>query len=158
MQRYERILVCTDFSDPSLEVAHRGAELAGQYKAALTLLHVIEHFPEDLPARDVPPENVDPATYYRDRASRQLADIAIKLSHEDRVQEIVVSTGSAKSEIVRFAEKARIDLIVIGSHGHGFIGTLGSTTMGVVHDALCDTMVIRTGTLTRLKWSAKKAI
>ncbi len=139
-------------------MAHRGAELAGQYKAALILLHVIEHFPEDLPAGGIPPENVDPATYYRDRATRQMADIAIKLSHENRAQEIVVSTGSAKSEIVRFAEQARIDLIVLGSHGHGFVGTLGSTTMGVVHDALCDTIVIRTGTLTRLKRIAKQAV
>ena len=44
MKDYQRILVGTDFSDPSISAARRGAELARHYGATLILLHVVEHF------------------------------------------------------------------------------------------------------------------
>ena len=48
MRDYRRILVGTDFSNASMEAALRGADLAQRYGAALILMHVIEHFPEDM--------------------------------------------------------------------------------------------------------------
>jgi nucleotide-binding universal stress UspA family protein len=143
MKDYQRILVGTDFSDPSMRAARRGAELARHYGATLILLHVVEHFPEDMPNDRIAPENLDPATFYCDRARQNLAKLAEKLTHKDVTQEVIMSSGSAKYEILRFAQSERIDLIVVGSHGEGMLQVFGSTAMGVMIDAPCDAMVIR---------------
>jgi universal stress protein A len=143
MRDYQRILVATDFAEASLAAARRGAELARHYGASLTLLHVIEHFPEDIPNNPIAPENRDPAKFYLERAHQSLAEVAETIGHGNAAQKVVVSTGSARYEILRFAEKERIDLIVVGTHGGGVLRVLGSTAMGVVYDAPCDAMVTR---------------
>jgi nucleotide-binding universal stress UspA family protein len=143
MKDYQRILVATDFADASRVAARRGAELAHHYGASLILLHVIEHFPEDIPVNPVVPEDVDPARFYLERARQNLAELAETIGHKKAAQRVVVSTGSARYEILRFAEAERIDLIVVGSRGSGPLEALGSTAMGVIYDARCDAMVIR---------------
>jgi nucleotide-binding universal stress UspA family protein len=141
MKDYRRILVGTDFSDDSMTAARRGAELAKRYGADLILFHVVEHFPVDMPNDPIAPENIDPATYYRERALANLADMARKIALKDVQCEVVMSSGSAKSEIVRYAGAAHIDLIVVGARGGGTLQMFGSTAMGVVLDAPCDTLV-----------------
>lgn len=143
MRDYQRILVGTDFSEASMTAARRGADLAQRYGANLILLHVIEHFPEDMPNDPIVPENLDPATYYSERARENLAELAEKLGHENAAQEVITSTGSARYEIRCLAEKERVDLIVVGSQGGGLLHAFGSTTMGVIYDPPCDVMVVR---------------
>lgn len=143
MKDYRRIVVGTDFSVASMVAARRGADLARHYESTLVLLHIIEHFPADMPDDLVAPENLDPATFYRERACKKLAELAEKIAHMDTVQKVLMSSSSAKHEILRFAETERIDLIVVGAHGEGALRLFGSTAMGVIYDAPCDTIVIR---------------
>jgi len=143
MRDYQRILVGTDFSKASMAAARRGADLAHRYGARLILVHVIEHFPEDMPNDPIVPENLDPATFYRERARQNLVDLAEQIDHMIAVQEVITSTGSARYEIRLFAEKERIDLIILGSQGGGLLHAFGSTTMGVTYDIPCDVMVVR---------------
>ena len=143
MRDYRRILVGTDFSKASTEAALRGADLAQRYGATLILVHVIEHFPEDMPNDPIVPENLDPAAFYRDRATQKLADIAEKIGHKDAVQEVITSTGSARYEIQVLAKERDVDLIILGSQGSGLLHAFGSTTMGVTYDVPCDVMVVR---------------
>lgn len=143
MRDYRRILVGTDFSEASKEAALRGADLANRYGATLILMHVIEHFPEDMPNDPIVPENRDPAAFYRDRAIQKLADIAEMIGHQDAVQEVVTSTGSARYEIQVLAKERQVDLIILGSQGSGLLHAFGSTTMGVTYDMSCDVMVVR---------------
>lgn len=53
--------------------------------------------------------------------------------------------GSPSSEIVRYAEKESVDLIVMGTRGRGKLkkALLGSTASGVVVNAPCTVMVVR---------------
>ena len=143
MQDYQQILVGTDFSNASMAAASRGADLARRYGARLILVHVIEHFPEDMPNDPIVPENLDPATFYHERAQQKLADLAEKIGNKNVVQEVITSTASARHEIRLFAEKQGIDLIILGSHGSGLLHAFGSTTMGVTYDVPCDVMVVR---------------
>ena len=143
MKDYQRILVGTDFSEASMAAVLRGADLAQRYGADLILLHVIEHFPEDMPNDPIVPENLDPATFYHERARNKLAELAEKIGQQNAAQEVITSTGSARYEIRRLAEKERIDLIIVGSQGGGLLHTFGSTTMGVIYDPPCDVMVVR---------------
>ena len=143
MKDYQRILVCTDFSDASMAAVDRGVDFVQRYGAKLNLLHVIEHFPEDMPNYAISPENRDPATFYFERAQKNLAELAQKIGQKDAGQEVIMSTGSARFEIRRFAEKEGVDLILVGAKGGGMLDVFGSTAMGVIYDPPCDVMVVR---------------
>ena len=143
MEHYRRILCTTDFTDYSEAAVERAASLATQFRADLTLMHVIEHFPEERPAESVPPEHVDPETFRVNQARDRLAEQARSLGSQVR-REVRISSRSAYQEIVEFAEEAGIDLIVLASHGHqGILGMLGSNVDRVLHGAPCDVLVVR---------------
>lgn len=144
MEDYRNILCAVDFSPYRVAAVERAATLARSHRARLTLLHVVEYFPEDRSNEQIAPEDVDPAQYRMSRAREELADLAGRLREVETVQEVIISEHSAKYEIVRFAEKQQIDLIVVASHGrHGLGALLGSTADGVLHTAPCDVLAVR---------------
>ena len=54
------------------------------------------------------------------------------------------SAGAAKHEIVEYARRKGVDLIVIGSHGkRGVERMLGSVVNRVMQHALCDLLMVR---------------
>jgi universal stress protein A len=144
MKHYQNILLAVNFSKLSETAAVRAVDLAKHYGADLTLLHVVEHFPEDLPVEEIPPENVDPKRYLTQVANRKLADFAKRVGIEQAEQEVVLSTSSAKHEIVRIAAQRNVDLIVVGSDGgHGIKGILGTTATGILNSTECDVLSVR---------------
>ena len=60
MRQYRHILVAIDFSEISEAAAEQAFDLAGHYRAELTVLHIIEHFPEHLPHYRMSGEGMDP--------------------------------------------------------------------------------------------------
>jgi len=147
MVSYRNILCAIDFSPSSEAAVDRAAALARSTGAQLTLLHVVEFFPEDRSNEQIAPEDTDPAHYRMSRAREGLAEQARRLGENRVAQEVVVSERSAKYEIVHFAEERKMDLIVVASHGHhGIRALLGSTTDGVLHAASCDVLAVRVGT------------
>jgi len=146
MESYRNILCAIDFSPFSEIVVERAAALASGTDAQLTLLHVIEFFPEDRSNEVIAPEDADPIKYRMSRAREGVAEQAQHLGEIEAAQEIVVSEHSAKHEIVRFAKERKMDLIVVASHGrHGIGVLLGSTADGVMHTASCDVLAVRVG-------------
>lgn len=144
MKAYQNILCATDFSDYCKAAAERAAELAQHYGAQLTLLHVVEYFPEDRSNDRIAPENIAATEYREEQARNSLAALVLHLGRNDVEQEVLFTTHSARHEILRFAEKRKVDLIVVASHGHHGINTiLGSTANGVIHSANCDVLTVR---------------
>jgi len=144
MAAYERILCAVDFSATSEEACKRAVELAQLYGAQLSLLHILEYFPEDRSNEFIAPECDDPAGYLESQARLGLNELAERANCEDAVRRVLFSPDSARREIVRFAAANNIDLIVLGSHGrHGIAVLLGSTANGVVVRADCDVLAVR---------------
>lgn len=144
MSDYRNILVAADFSAAGEAAARRAGNLARRLGANLSLLHVLEHFPEDLPVDVIPPEDVDPQTYLVERIRGQLEKLGAATGQPDVVTDIVVSTHSAHREIVQYARNNKFDLIVVGSHRqNGMMGTPGSTANGVMHAATADVLAVR---------------
>ncbi len=143
---YRHVLLASDLSATGEWVALRAAYLARRCRARLTLLHVIEHFPEEFPDAAAPPENVDPARFFRDRARIRLAALAKKIRSTSAKQHVILSTSSARHEIVRAARSWRIDLIVLGSGESRLLrNLLGSTAASVLNHAPCDVIAVRSG-------------
>lgn len=147
MEAYRDILCATDFSDNSRYAAERAADMARRYDARLTLLHVVEHFPQDRSNEEIAPEDVDPAAFRREQAHKALAELAEDLGYGKVEQEVCLSTCSAKHEIVRFAEEQNTDLIILAAHAcHGVSRILGSTAYGVTHSGPCDVLAVHVKT------------
>ena len=144
MGTYRHVMIATDFSESAGRAAERGAELARKFGARLTLLNVVDYFPEDIPTDAVGPENVDPMEYLARRSRDALAECTRRLRCEDALQEVVCSESSATHEIVRVARERGVDLIVVGTYGRaGVTGLLKSTAHGVLNKARCDVLLVR---------------
>ena len=143
MDGYKNILVAADFSEAGEDAVKTADALAGCFGASLTLLHVLEHFPEDMPVSVIPPEDVDPQKFLTDRARGDLEKLSARIAQPGAALEVVVSTHSASREVVQYAQRHGIDLIVVGSHGKpGIQGMSGSTANGVMHAAVVDVLVV----------------
>lgn len=144
---YQRILVATDFSAHSEIALQRAQQLAVQYGSKLSLLHTLE--PVSYPASDLDTMLIEP--YVDAQAEQILFDRALeklKTAAETLNGNLSVSCdviwSRAKSGILSYAAAQSVDLIVLGSHGHGAIDRLlGSTASGVVNAARCDVLVIK---------------
>lgn len=146
MKDYARILVAIDFSHNSEAAVQRGIKLAGATGARFLLLHVVEHFPTDVPIDHIAPEGADTAEYLLRRGHESLDALAKRFGCAAAEQNVILSLRGAKNEILQFADEQKADLIVLGAHSrHGIADLLGSTASGVVNNAPCDVLVARAG-------------
>ena len=121
---FKRILVPIDLSDRNRRTIDVALALARQNQALVTLCHVIQS------VRDIPSPEL--RKFYRRleaTSAGTLARVAKRFSAREVSVDTVVCIGEPAREIVRIAAGRRIDLIVMGSHGHG---RLHSTLLGCV--------------------------
>lgn len=147
MMLLEKILVATDFSEPSEAALAYGRELARTFNASLTVLHVAENV-ATLGYGIDGLAYVDPAWQAQvDASARQ--KLAALVSAEDRellnAQTIVLSSNAPAAVIVEYAKEHTFDLIVIGTHGRGAMAHLlmGSVAERVVRTAPCPVLTVR---------------
>lgn len=141
MRYYAHILAAIDLSPEGGQVLERAREIAQRFDSSLSLIHVIEPLPVDAAGEALlPPMSIE--SELRENAERKLRQLADQADIA-RVQRHVVM-GYTKREIIGFAGKNAVDLIVVGSHGrHGLALLLGSTANAVLHGAPCDVLAIR---------------
>jgi nucleotide-binding universal stress UspA family protein len=135
-----RVLIPTDFSEHSLRAAHAVVDLLGP-RCHLILAHVMWPSEE---ASDFPTLGEWRETY-RQGAEARLREIGghLRGSGEHSVESIVGS-GDPAEEILAFAMRFNVDLIVAGSHGHGFMGRLvmGSVSTHLMRAAPCALLIV----------------
>jgi nucleotide-binding universal stress UspA family protein len=80
-----------------------------------------------------------------DRARKRLEEFAAEHLAGFEDPELVIGVGTPHVEIVRLAEEKEVDLIVMATHGRGFIShaILGSTAERVLRRAPCPVLVSR---------------
>ena len=143
MKSYRHILCATDFSRYSDRACARATALAAETGAMLTLLHVVEHFPEDRSNEQIAPEDEDPKAFRERKARAALEQQATRTDCLEAQREISFSAHSAAHEIIRHAGAGGIDLIVIASHGHkGITALFGTTAKSVQQHAACEVIVV----------------
>lgn len=142
MYPYEHLLVAVDLSEDSQPVIERALALQQLNEARLSLLHVVEPVPIDMPDDFILPERAELEDYVVQTAKDKLHRFGKEWDIPDAARFLEV--GSAKTEIARFSEDNEVDLIVLGSHGrHGLQLLLGSTANAVLHVAPCDVLAVR---------------
>lgn len=143
MLPFRKILCPTDFSQPSFEALKVVNELAVHFSAEVFLVHVVAPIPR-LSALEPPEVPGGPYDFniplhlekLEEEASSRLSQIVDKrISKGLQVHKIVVH-GRAADEIVRIAEKEKVDLIVLSTHGetaweHFFYGSVAEKVVRI---------------------------
>jgi nucleotide-binding universal stress UspA family protein len=141
----KNILVATDFSDASTNAVAYAREMARAFDATLHLLHVTDNVLAG--AYAVEGYTTDWGELQRDvnDTARAKLDDLIAGDAQTRTTPVVLSSNSPAQAIVSFAKEARIDLIIVGSHGRGGMAHLlmGSVAERVVRTAACPVLAVR---------------
>ncbi len=142
-----RILVPIDFSEHSKRALKYAIPFAQQFIASIDLIYVVEPtiYPADFSFGQAGFPNVEEEL--RASGSNEL-DTLIKKEIAGRVPaNKVIRTGKPSYEIIQYAREAKMDLIIIATHGHSGMEQIlfGSTTEKVVRKAPCPVLVVRTG-------------
>ncbi|OPY92188.1 MAG: putative universal stress protein [Syntrophaceae bacterium PtaU1.Bin231] len=136
MLPFRKILHPTDFSAPSLVALEAAKELAAQFSAELSVVHVVSAVPL-LPVMEGT-SSFDVETYQAEliACSRQALDDLIRKHFPN---------GGGPDQIVRIAEKEGVDLIVLATHGQTGWRHLvfGSVAARVVRLAPCPVLTVR---------------
>lgn len=144
----KRILFCTDFSDNSLPARQKAVDYAAALDAELFILHVLgsSHFGYPSFEDTLKPEMISLHEKIDERVEQEMNREAKECRRSVAKVSTFLRSGEAAEEIVRFAEKNDVDLIVVGTHGWGVVKQriLGSTAMNVARTAACPVMAVRT--------------
>jgi manganese transport protein len=134
---YRRLGVAVEFEGADDAVLAQAAAVARSHGATLTVIHVVEgigaafHGPE-----------TDDAESREDR--RQMAQLVNYLRSKELEAEGVLGYGSPVEELVRIATERRLDLLVLGTHGHRFLAdlALGQTVSPLLHRLSIPVLVV----------------
>jgi len=139
---FEKILCPVDFSEPSRRALDYALDLARGTSARLTLLHVLEWFPEE--AGDAPlyvPEyHLDLGEDARQRLRGVLPEeMLLRGGHEE-----LVATGVPYRAILEVWRQRGADVIVLGIHGRRALDRVlsGATAAHVLREASCPVLAV----------------
>lgn len=138
---FKNILVATDFSEVSQHALLHALALAKRFDARLTVVHIAP--PEaqvPIPMEPVPVE----MDWQKKRAAERLARLEGFEALHMYPHEMLLKQGSPWPEISGLIEERGIDLIVLGTHGRGLLGTLflGSVAEQVLRHATCPVLTV----------------
>ncbi|MFC1856527.1 universal stress protein [Thermodesulfobacteriota bacterium] len=152
MIEYKNILCCTDFSeDANISFLH-ALDLAKKYNARLHILHIphssytyYRHIVDEHVG-----ENAEGGEDFYSEEIEKRAKEALQEAYGQRLEDfnnycLVIRNGSPDVEIIRYARKNDIDVIVMGALGKSELDRIehGSTVASVSRYAHCHVIAIR---------------
>ncbi len=149
MKPIKRIVVATDFSDCSRSAIDYALHLAERLDAEVELLHVFErpvYFDVGIAHSLQVQHGVEQwLKDLRQEADQRLRALAEELRRQKAVVRTVLREGRAVDEILKAAQPAQTDLVVLGTHGRTGLPhvVLGSVAERVVRQAPCPVLTVR---------------
>jgi nucleotide-binding universal stress UspA family protein len=133
-----------DFSPPSKKALGYAVAVARQFKAKLTLLHVVEPVATPDFVASFPLVMEDDKLMAAAKNELEHTVKSARIPH-GLVEKILVRCGRSFHEIADAARTRKADLIIISTHGYTGLkhAVLGSTTERVVRHAPCPVLVVR---------------
>ncbi|MCK4870356.1 MAG: universal stress protein [Gammaproteobacteria bacterium] len=139
---YKHILLAVELNTKGdKEPIEKAMELAKKTGAQISILHAIEHISSYGAAYGVA-VGADIEEMLLENATKEMRKLGKELKVPEELQ--IIKFGPAKVVILEEAERLKVDMIVVGSHGrHGIRLLLGSTANAVLHAATCDVLAVR---------------
>ena len=145
----KKILVAIDGSPMSDKAAEEAVRLAAgntsQFRSKVYAMLVLPNAPRTTFTDFVPPKPVTETAEWAALREKIFFVVEKNAQEADIPLEAKVAYGDPANELLSFAEKEEIDVIVIGSTGKGFLKrkVLGSVSDKVVRNARCSVYVVR---------------
>jgi nucleotide-binding universal stress UspA family protein len=145
--KIRNILYATDLSENSAYAFYFAIDFAQKHNANITILHVVEPIsPEVMPYIErgkivkMEKDNIGEAV---EEIKNRLQSFCSRVEGEmgppcvELVSKTLVPLGHPTEEILNTADREDCDLIILGSHGKGFLAHtfLGSVSSAVLHRA-----------------------
>lgn len=140
------ILLATDGSEDAAAAARAAADLSKRLNAELYVVHAWRK-PREYAYPGVP-KPLDVTSIFQRDAERLLEKERECLeSMGAETTESYLESGRPADVVLNFSEQLGIDLLVMGSRGHGAFGriAMGSVSEEVVHHASCPVLMVRGG-------------
>jgi len=147
--KIKKILYATDLTKNSTYAFHYAIDLARKHDARIIILHCIEEIPPSVYARVA---YLDSAKILREYKNQEKKQNIVKIKEGlqqycqrvesqigspcvNLVSEVIVKEGHAAEEILNTADAKKCDVIVLGTHGkgwlkHTFLGSVASSVLG----------------------------
>jgi nucleotide-binding universal stress UspA family protein len=146
MIQLNNVLVATDFGEASTAALAYGREFARTFGARLYVLHVIEN-PMVSGGAEAVGVNFARMQAELEAGAQQALDRLVTAEDREQLRAVTtIRTGSSSAyEIVNYAKLTGIDVIIMGTHGRGFMTHLlmGSVAEKVVRMAPCPVLTVR---------------
>ena len=145
----KKILVAIDGSPQSDKAAEEAVRMAAgtasQFKSKVYALLVLPNAPRSTFTDFVPPAPVTESSEWKETRERIFFVVEKNAKEAGIPLEIKVVYGDPAEELMSFADKEEIDVIVIGSSGKGFLKRklLGSVSHKVAQQAKCSVYIVR---------------
>lgn len=141
------IVAAVDFSNATSGVVSMATRLAKAFGAELHLLHVVEpeptytaygFTPDEFPAMHAFQEEA------KRRANRKLEELLAGVDSDLSGVVTRLVEGSPLHALLEYVKDNRVDMVILGSHGHGVVASLllGSVAEGMVRKALVPTLLV----------------
>lgn len=141
------ILVPTDFSQASKSALVYAVEFARKFGAKIHLLHIVQDVAVFLPetAMVAPSLAVSAAEPMMQAANKTLDQFLASVNTFDVTVEKTCVESNPLDEILEQAREKRIDLVILGTHGHTGLAHffLGSLAEAVVRQSPCPVLSVR---------------
>lgn len=139
------ILLAVDGSNPSLNAVRGFVQRVSWFKSPVSVhvTYVNPAVPDGLVRTFISREVLD--AFYREEGEKALAPACALLDQAKVHHSKHLQVGPIAESIVRLAGELACDLIWMGTHGHGTVGTvtLGSIAQKVLHLAAMPVLLVR---------------
>ncbi|MDP6923688.1 MAG: universal stress protein [Candidatus Scalindua sp.] len=140
------ILVAVDLSSASQKILDKAKTLALALPAKICLLHVIEGEPDFLDDEPDLQNSSDQGQQEFPQEHKDLQKEVDGLRQSGVETKGLLSQGTVVDVILQKSKQLEIDIIIIGTHGHGGVHHMifGSVSEGVLRNTSCPVLVIPT--------------
>ncbi|HEY5974844.1 MAG TPA: universal stress protein [Geobacteraceae bacterium] len=145
----KKLLVAIDGSPLSDKAAEEAVRMAAgnpsQFKSKIYAMLVLPNAPRTTFTDFVPPKPITETEQWQELREKIFYVVEKNAADAQVPLDIKVAYGDPADELINFAEREEIDVIVIGSTGKGFLKrkVLGSVSDKVVRHAKCSVYVVR---------------
>ena len=148
------ILVATDASAASNRALKMAAQFAEQHKANLLIIHVIRDMQLPYEIKEIPElesSRFESFNSVREEIMRKIAESVLRDAKQKAQKaganniQTAIGTGDPATSILSFANRRKMDMIVIGTRGLGKLkgSILGSVSRKVTNNAKTSCLIVR---------------
>ena len=121
MEAFKNILVAVDFNDTIGELMTYAESIAEKFGSKIWIVHVAEPSP-DFTGYEVGPQYIRDlkAEEFR-QEHRQLQELSKLFVNKNIESEALLIQGSTVQTIIEEVKKLNADLLIVGTHKHGFL-------------------------------------